>query len=74
MTIAEIEDRLCLLSRQRSDLLQARAATGKAADPDWSFKEIKPISDEIDRLDHSLWIAREQEAERLEAERSELER
>ena len=74
MTIAEIENRLCLLSRQRSDLLQARTTTGQAADPGWTFKEIKPISDEIDRLDHSLRIARQQEAERQEAERSELER
>ena len=51
MTITEMETRLCLLTKQRADLIQARLATGRAVDPDGSRQNMKPLMDEIDRLD-----------------------
>ena len=61
MSIIEMETKLFLFIKQRANLFQARKATGNETDPDWIRKEIKPISDEIDRLEHAIWIARQQE-------------
>ena len=61
MSIIEMETKLFIFSKQRANLFQARKATGNETDPDWIRKEIKPISDEIDRLDHAIWIARQQQ-------------
>ena len=46
MTITEMETRLCLLTKQRADLIQARLATGRAVDPDGSRQNMKPLTDE----------------------------
>ena len=72
MTFIEMETRLCLLTKQRADLIQARPATGQAVDPDGARQNMKPLTNEIDRMDHAIWVARQQELSRqtIEMERA----
>ena len=42
------------------------------AAPDWTHREVKPLSDKIDGLDHAIWITRQQELTRRGNETSNL--